>query len=201
MCIRDRLYTALKVPLARLGIDDKAEFDFTSTMISRDELKFFNFISRKRLQFSEIFIALLERQLISKGIMRIQEFHEIRSSLQIKWATENKFFERMNDEQLQQAIAMFREYEELVSKSWVSKEFLYKKVLKFSQEEIQAIQDEIAREKTDPLYKDIKVGDDIEAPDNTDSTDNTDDADDDDDEEKDTDNTDVTDDEDEEDTE
>ena len=197
---RKKLYTALKVPLARLGIDDKAEFDFTSTMISRDELKFFNFISRKRLQFSEIFIALLERQLISKGIMRVQEFHEIRSSLQIKWVTENKFFERMNDEQLQQAIAMFRDYEELVGKGWISKEFLYKKVLKFSQEEIQAIQDEIAREKNDPLYKDIKVGDDVEVPEAPDNTDNTDDADDDADDadEKDTD---VTDDEDEEDTE
>ena len=65
---RKKLYTALKVPLGRLGIDDKAEFDFTATNVSREELKFFNFVCRKRQQFSDLFVQLLRRQLISKKI-------------------------------------------------------------------------------------------------------------------------------------
>ena len=70
-----------------------------------------------------------------------------------------EFYEKMQDEQLTQAIAMFRDYEELATKGWISKEFLYKKVLKLTQEEIEEMQKQIKSEKTDELYKNIKVGD------------------------------------------
>lgn len=156
---RKKLYTALKVPLGRLGLDDKAEFDFTATNVSREELKFFNFISRKRIQFSEIFIQLLRRQLISKKIVTDQEFHDLKNDFKIVWISMNKFYEKMQDEQLTQSISMFRDYEELASKGWVSKEFLYKRVLKMSQEEIEEMQKQIKSEKTNSLYKDIKLGD------------------------------------------
>ena len=159
---RKKLYTALKVPLGRLGLDDKAEFDFTATNVSREELKFFNFISRKRIQFSEIFIQLLRRQLISKKIVTDQEFHELKNDFKIVWISMNKFYEKMQDEQLTQAVAMFRDYEELATKGWISKEFLYKKVLKLTQEEIEEIQKQIKSEKTDELYKNIKIGDSME---------------------------------------
>lgn len=159
---RKKLYTALKVPLGRLGLDDKAEFDFTATNVSREELKFFNFISRKRIQFSEIFIQLLRRQLISKKIVTDQEFHELKNDFKIVWISMNKFYEKMQDEQLTQAVAMFRDYEELATKGWISKEFLYKKVLKLTQEEIEEMQKQIKSEKTDELYKNIKIGDPME---------------------------------------
>ena len=156
---RKKLYTALKVPLGRLGIDDKAEFDFTATNVSREELKFFNFVCRKRQQFSDLFVQLLRRQLISKKILTDKEFDDLKQDFRIIWVSENKFYERMNDEQLQQSIAMFRDYEELANKNWVSKEFLYKRVLKMSQEEIEEMQKQIKSEKSHKLYKDIKLGD------------------------------------------
>ena len=156
---RKKLYTALKVPLGRLGIDDKAEFDFTATNVSREELKFFNFVCRKRQQFSDLFVQLLRRQLISKKILTDKEFDDLKQDFRIIWVSENKFYERMNDEQLQQSIAMFRDYEELANKGWVSKEFLYKRVLKMSQEEIEEMQEQIKSEKSHKLYKDIKLGD------------------------------------------
>ena len=156
---RKKLYTALKVPLGRLGIDDKAEFDFTATNVSREELKFFNFVCRKRQQFSDLFVQLLRRQLISKKILTDKEFDDLKHDFKIIWVSENKFYERMNDEQLQQSIAMFRDYEELANKGWVSKEFLYKRVLKMSQEEIEEMQEQIKSEKSHKLYKDIKLGD------------------------------------------
>ena len=156
---RKKLYTALKVPLGRLGIDDKAEFDFTATNVSREELKFFNFVCRKRQQFSDLFVQLLRRQLISKKILTDKEFDDLKQDFKIIWVSENKFYERMNDEQLQQSIAMFRDYEDLANKNWVSKEFLYKRVLKMSQEEIEEMQEQIKSEKSNKLYKDIKLGD------------------------------------------
>ena len=157
---RKKLYGALKVPTNRLlGSEDRAEFDFTSTNISREEVKFFNFITRKRSQFSELLIELLKRQMISTKVITEEEFNKISKNLKVVWRAENKFFERMQDEIYNSAVSMFTTFEELANKNWVSKEFVYKKVLKFSQEEIEEIQKQIKSEKTDKLYKDIKVGD------------------------------------------
>ena len=156
---RKKLYSALKVPLGRLGIDDKADFDFTATTVSREELKFFNFICRKRQQFSELFIELLRRQLTSKKIVTDREFLDIKHSLKVIWKSENKFYEKMRDDQLTQAVGLFRDYEELASKGWISKEFLYKKVLKLNQQEIEELQKQIRKEKKSNLYKNIRVGD------------------------------------------
>ena len=157
---RKKLYGALKVPTNRLlGSEDRAEFDFTSTNISREEVKFFNFITRKRSQFSELLIELLKRQMISTKVITEEEFNKISKNLKVVWRAENKFFERMQDEIYNSAVSMFTTFEELANKNWVSKEFVYKKVLKFSQEEIEEIQKQIKSEKTDKLYKDVKVGD------------------------------------------
>lgn len=156
---RKKLYSALKVPLGRLGIDEKSDFDFTATTVSREELKFFNFICRKRQQFSEIFIELLRRQLTSKKIVTDREFLDIKHSLKVVWKSENKFYEKMRDDQLTQAVGLFRDYEELAQKGWISKEFLYKKVLKLNQQEIEELQQQIKKEKTSKLYKNIKLGD------------------------------------------
>ena len=157
---RKKLYGALKVPTNRLlGSEDRAEFDFTSTNISREEVKFFNFITRKRSQFSELLIELLKRQMISTKVITEEEFNKIAKNLKVVWRAENKFFERMQDEIYNSAVSMFTTFEELANKNWVSKEFVYKKVLKFSQEEIEEIQKQIKSEKTDKLYKDVKVGD------------------------------------------
>ena len=49
--------------------------------------------------------------------------------------------------------------EEMAQSGWLSKEFLYKKILKLSQQEIEEIQKQIRKEKKSNLYKNIRVGD------------------------------------------
>ena len=97
--------------------------------------------------------------MISTKVITEEEFNKISKNLKVVWRAENKFFERMQDEIYNSAVSMFTTFEELANKNWVSKEFVYKKVLKFSQEEIEEIQKQIKSEKTDKLYKDVKVGD------------------------------------------
>ena len=97
--------------------------------------------------------------MISTKVITEEEFNKISKNLKVVWRAENKFFERMQDEIYNSDVSMFTTFEELANKNWVSKEFVYKKVLKFSQEEIEEIQKQIKSEKTDKLYKDIKVGD------------------------------------------
>ena len=155
-----KLYTALRVPTSRMTPSETGgEFDFTATTVTREELKFFNFITRKRNQFAELFISLLKRQLIQTKVLTEPEFDALKENMSIVWQSSNKFFERMRDEQLTNAITMYRDFEELALKGWISKKFLYQEVLKFNEDEILEIQDQIRKEKEDDLYRRIQVGD------------------------------------------
>ena len=71
---KKKLYRALNVPISRL----EPEAGFTlgrASEISRDELKFNKFIRRLRLKFSLLFTKILEKQLVLKGFMSLEEWH------------------------------------------------------------------------------------------------------------------------------
>jgi hypothetical protein len=149
-----KLYTSLRVPTNRINDEGpgEGEFDFDTTTINREELKFFNFISRLRNQFLELFYELLKRQVITKGIASEDEWEELLPNMKIKFVSENQFFAKMERENLSQAIDMYNNIEELVGK-YFSYEFVFKKIFKFSDEEILELSEQLEKEKTDPIYK------------------------------------------------
>ena len=61
------LYRSLNVPISRLQPESTYSLG-RATEITRDEVKFSKFITRLRQKFSELFLKLLERQLILKQI-------------------------------------------------------------------------------------------------------------------------------------
>lgn len=148
-----KLYTALKVPTNRLNDEGPSDgdFDYDTTSINREEIKFFNFISRLRNQFLEIFYELLKRNIIAKGIATEDEWEDLLQSMSIKFASENKFFEKMDRERIVESLNLFKDIEELIGK-YFSYEYVYKKVLKFSDDEIMEMAEQLEKEKTDPLY-------------------------------------------------
>ena len=148
-----KLYTTLKVPTNRINDEGPGdgEFDFDTTSVNREELKFFNFISRLRNQFLELFYELLRRQVIAKGIATDSEWNELLPNMKIKFVSENKFFEKMAREELSASLDLYSTIEDLIGK-YYSYEFVYKKVLKMSDEEITEMSEQIAKEKTDPIY-------------------------------------------------
>ena len=148
-----KLYTALKVPTDRINDEGPAEgeFDFDTTSIKREELKFFNFISRLRNQFLELFYELLKRQVITKGIATEDEWEELLPNMKIKFVAENQFFQKMQRENLSQAIDMYNNIEELTGK-YFSYEFVFKEIFKMSDDGIKDLADQLEKEKKDPLY-------------------------------------------------
>ena len=149
-----KLYTTLKVPTNRINDEQPSDgsFDYESGSIDREEIKFFNFISRLRNQFLDLFYELLRRQIVAKGIATDEEWLELLPEMRIKFASENKFFERMDREKLNESLNLFNDISELIGK-YFSYEYVFKKVLKFSDEEILEMSEQIESEKTDPLYK------------------------------------------------
>jgi len=148
-----KLYTTLKIPTNRINDDQpgEGEFDYDTTSINREELKFFNFISRLRNQFLELFYELLRRQVIAKGIATDEEWQELLPNMRIKFVSENKFFEKMEREHLSQSLDIYNDIEDLIGK-YFSYEYVFKRVLKFSDEEIQEMAEQIEKEKKDPIY-------------------------------------------------
>lgn len=148
-----KLYTTLKVPTDRIGNGEggEGEFDFDRSSINREELKFFNFISRLRNQFLELFYELLRREVISKGIATDEEWEEILPKMKIKFVSENMFFDKMSRERLTESLNQYNDIEELIGK-YFSYTYVMKKVLKFSDDEITKMTEEIEAEKKDPLF-------------------------------------------------
>jgi len=142
----------LNVPVNRLNSD--ALFSLgRATEVTRDELKFARFISRLRGRFSAIFIKMLEKQLVLKQIMTIEDFALIQQKIRFDFAKDNYFTELKDAEILDNRISLARNFQDMTGK-YYSNEWVRKNVLKQSDDEIEDMDKEIAEEKDNPQYMD-----------------------------------------------
>jgi len=146
-----KLYKSLNVPVSRL--DPEVQFNFgRSTEITRDEVKFAKFISRLRNKFSVLFSKILERQLILKGIITPDEWDEIKQNVRFKFSQDNYYAELKESEILRDRMALLRDVDDYVGK-YYSHEWIRRKILHQSDEEIEEFNGQIADEANDPRYQ------------------------------------------------
>ena len=139
-----KLYKALKVPLSRLEPEAMYSFGRVSE-ISRDELKFGKFIRRVRSRFATLFINILEKQLVLKGIMNPDDFALIKNDIRFDFVKENYFEELKQAEIIKERMSTLTEIEEYKGE-YYSKAWIQKNVLQMSEEDIEQIQKEIEDE-------------------------------------------------------
>jgi hypothetical protein len=145
-----QLYRALNVPVTRL--DSEAMFDLgRATQISRDEIKFAKFIDRLRTRFTKLFLQLLEKQLILKGIATYDDWVLIRDQIKFRFARDNYFAELKEAEVLSNRLNLLEQLYPYIGKvfSW---EQVRKEVLRQDDEEILKIDMQIAQELLNPQY-------------------------------------------------
>ena len=142
-----KLYKSLNVPISRLETETGFSFGRPSE-ITRDEIKFAKFITRLRRRFSQIFLQLLEKQLILKRVIREQEWEELKDQIRFKYLEDNHFEEVKEAEVLRERIETVRAMEDMVG-TYFSKEWVRKNILKQSDEDIQDIEKQIAGESAD----------------------------------------------------
>jgi len=146
------LYRSLNVPTTRL----QPETTFSlgrATEITRDEVKFSKFIMRLRNKFSTLFMKLLERQLILKGICTPEDWKEWEYQIDFKFAIDNYFSEMKQMEMLRDRIALLRDMDEYVGK-YFSHEYVRRFILQQTETEVKEIDSQVDSEKKDPRYKD-----------------------------------------------
>lgn len=144
------LYRSLNVPISRLQPESTYSLG-RATEITRDEVKFSKFITRLRQKFSELFLKILERQLILKQICLPEEWEEWKDKINFDFAVDNYFEELKALEMNRDRVGLLREMEEYVGK-YYSHEHMRRYILQQSEEEMKSLDEQIAAEATDPRY-------------------------------------------------
>ena len=132
-----RLYRSLNVPIARL--EQEQQFSLgRSTEISRDELKFQKFIDRLRKRFSMLFLEILKKQLVMKGLITEEDWDEWKNDLIIDYTRDNHFTELKDAELLRERLQTLDQVSQYVG-DYFSKEWVMKNVLQFDDDDIKQV--------------------------------------------------------------
>ena len=146
---QNKLYQALNVPVSRMKPDTGFSLGRASE-ITRDEIKFNKFVTRLRKRFSVLFSDILRVQLISKGIIRADEWDEIKQFIRFDFVKDNYFSELKQNEIMQQRMAMLQQVDPFVGK-YYSMEWVKKNVLMLNDQEIKDIDKQLEADKNKEL--------------------------------------------------
>lgn len=145
-----QLYQSLQVPLTRLDPAMTVPLGHASE-ITREEVDFAKFVDRIRSRFAELFLEILERQVILKGIMVPEEWDAIRSKFKFEWCRDNYFSELKEMAVQNERFTSLQLIQPFVGQ-FVSNKWVRENVLRQSEEDMKKIDEEIMEERTDPMY-------------------------------------------------
>jgi hypothetical protein len=141
---KSKLMRALNVPIGRLQPDQTFNIG-RSNEITRDELKFMKFVKRLRAKFNQLFMDLLKIQLVSKGVIRHEEWEDISRNIALDYLRDNQFSEMKEADLLNSRVAILQQIDQYVGK-YYSKAWVRKNVLRMTDEDIEEIEKEIEEE-------------------------------------------------------
>lgn len=139
------LYKSLHVPVSRLEPENMYSFG-RNNEITREEVKFTNFIRRQRNRFSNLFREALKVQLVLKNIMSADEWENIVDDVRFVYAQSNYFEELKEIEIMKERFDFARSMEDGIGR-YHSVEYIRRRALKMTDEEIKLEDERIAAEK------------------------------------------------------
>jgi len=148
-----KLYKSMNVPNSRNSTDPNAEteFDYDSTRVTKEDLKFFMFISRLRLVYVDVFKELLKREVISTGTLKSDEWDDYEDKIQIKFTRENSFIEKMNTDAFINKISILSDVQDYKG-TYISINRIFKDIFKWNDEQIQEEMKQITSEEKSDIY-------------------------------------------------
>jgi len=149
-----KLYRSMKIPSSRIDINPDADKDFTydDSRTTKEDMKFFMFISRLRLVYSSLFTELLKREVIATKIMTESEWNDKEDSITISFVNENKFIEKMKLDNFMSKLDIYATAQEYEGKLF-SVDKILKDVFRMTDEEITEEFTKIQDEEKNPLFK------------------------------------------------
>jgi hypothetical protein len=138
---QQKLYRALNVPIGRLS--EQQGFSIGRAQeISRDEVKFNKFIVRLRQKFANLFTDALRIQLIAKGVMRPEEWDEIKQDIRYNYVEDNHYAELKDNEILMGRLNALQMIEPYLGRFY-SLDWVKKNVLQQTEDEIAEMQEQM----------------------------------------------------------
>jgi hypothetical protein len=150
---QNKLYQSLNVPLGRLQPQQGFSLG-RSNEITREEVKFNRFIVRLRKKFANLLTDALRIQLVSKGIIREDEWADMKPNIFFDFQRDNYFAELKDNEILMTRLAALQQIDLYVGK-YYSTEWVQKHVLMQSDDDIEEIQKQNA-ENPPPVPEDAQ---------------------------------------------
>jgi len=139
-----KLYRSLNVPESRIGADSGFNLGRSSEIL-RDELMFSKFVGRLRKRFSGLFIDLLRTQLILKNIVTPEDFDKMSEHIQFDYKYDNHFAELKDHELMTERLNIMVAIEPYIG-TYYSRDYVKRKVLRQTDEEIEEMQQEMEEE-------------------------------------------------------
>jgi hypothetical protein len=135
---QNKVYQALNVPTSRF--QQQSGFNFgRAAEISRDEIKFAKFVGRLRRKFNALFDDILKTQLVLKGVMRPEDWDDIKQHIDYEYAQDQYFQEIKQSENLRNRIDVLNMIAPYVG-VYYSKDYVRKNVLRLTTDEVKDIE-------------------------------------------------------------
>jgi hypothetical protein len=146
---RQKLLQSLNVPISRLEPQQGGMIGVgRTTEVTRDEVKFTKFIIRLRNKFSQIFDHALRIQLVLKGVCTSEEWDKFREDIYYDYKKDNNFTELRDAELLRERLGLLQTVDPYIGR-YYSAEWVRRKVLQLSDEDIAQMDKQIAKEDKD----------------------------------------------------
>lgn len=146
---QDKLFNSLNVPKGRFQ-QEEGFMVGRSQEITREELKFNKFVGRLRTRFSGLFHDMLRIQLIAKGLIRSDEWSDLKPKIRYDYVRDNHFTELKDAEILNNRIMSLQLVDPYLGK-YYSKEWVQKNVLRMDDEQIIEMNKQIESEGEDAI--------------------------------------------------
>jgi len=145
-----KLYQSLNVPATRLQTEQTYSIG-RATEITRDEVKFAKFISRMRAKFSTLFLKCLEKQLVLKGIVTVEDWKQMSQYIKFDYAKDNYYEELKETDVLNSRLQVAAQLTPYVGK-YYSHGWMRSNIFKQSDEDREQMDQQIKEELSNQIY-------------------------------------------------
>jgi len=150
-----KMYRSLNVPITRM--EPQTGFNMgRASEITRDEVKFFKFIERLQNKFTLLFLDVLKKQCILRGIMTNEDWNKIYQDIIIVYTKDSYFTEMKENEILKEKVDMLNTLGNYTG-IFYSTKYIRKNILGQTEEEIAQMNEEMEVDRQKQLQQQLQM--------------------------------------------
>ena len=150
-----KVYRALNVPLTRMEVQTGYNLGRASE-ITRDEVKFYKFIERLQNKFNGMFLDILKKQCILRGILTPEDWTAMCQDINIVYSKDSYFTELKENEILNERVNMLNVLGNY-NGVFFSTNYIRKNILKQTEEEMAKMNVEIEQDRQKQIQQQLQM--------------------------------------------